>query len=132
MTVNQHLVKSLSLELEEEIEEVEEKPEEGLKEEAELPKEAEEVDWDALLEDQFDQNEYNSERTEYDPNWEVDREPQENRITAIPSLKEQLQEQLVLTDLDGVARKIGEFILGSLDERGYLACSTLDIANVRN
>jgi RNA polymerase sigma-54 factor len=118
------------LELEEEIEEIAEKPEEGLKEEAELPKEAEEVDRDALLEDQFDQSEYNSERTEYDPNWEVDREPQENRITAIPPLKEQLQEQLVLTDLDGEARQIGEFILGSLDERGYLACSTLDIAEV--
>ena len=118
------------LELEEEVEEVEEKPEEGLKEEEELPKEAEEVDLDALLEDQFDQNEYNSERTEYDPNWEVDREPQENRITAIPPLMEQLQEQLALTDLDEAERQIGEFILGSLDERGYLACSTLDIAEV--
>ena len=120
-----------SMELEEEIEEEEEKPDEGLKEEEELPKDDEEVDWDALLEDQFEQGEYNTERgNEYDPNWEVDREPQENRITAIPPLLEQLREQLALTHLDEGDRQIGEFILGSIDERGYLSCSTVDIAEV--
>lgn len=58
---------------------------EALKEEAEVPQNMEEqVNWDALLEDQFDRNSYNNESTEYDPNWEVDREPQENRITTLP------------------------------------------------
>ena len=71
----------------------------GLKEEEELPEDMEQIDWDALLEDQFDQGSYNSERTEYDPNWETDREPQENRITVIPPLVDQLREQLVLGDL---------------------------------
>ena len=68
--------------------------EEGIKEEEELPEDMEEVDWDALLDDQFDAGAYNSERTEYDPNWEADREPQENRITAMPPLLEHLYRQL--------------------------------------
>jgi RNA polymerase sigma-54 factor len=118
-----------SLELDEEREE--EKPaEEALKEEQELPKEADEVNWDALLDEQFDQGAYNTERSEYDPNWEVDREPQENRITTIPPLVQLLQEQLSLSDLEGDDRQIAEAIIGSLDEKGYLACSVEDIAAV--
>ncbi len=111
-------------------EEVEEPAEEveALKEEEELPQESEEVDWDALLDDQFDTGSYNSERTEYDPNWEVDREPQENRITAIPPLVEQLHEQLALGDLSIELREIGEYIIGNLDDRGYLGCSVEEIA----
>ena len=111
-------------------EEVEEPAEEveALKEEEELPQESEEVDWDALLDDQFDTGSYNSERTEYDPNWEVDREPQENRITAIPPLVEQLHEQLALGDLSIELREIGEYIIGTPDDRGYLGCSVEEIA----
>ncbi|MBM3277745.1 MAG: RNA polymerase factor sigma-54 [Candidatus Handelsmanbacteria bacterium] len=102
---------------------------EALKEEAEVPQNMEEqVNWDALLEDQFDRNSYNNESTEYDPNWEVDREPQENRITTLPPLVEQLQEQLILTDLGQEERQIAEFILGNIDERGYLTCPTAEIA----
>jgi RNA polymerase sigma-54 factor len=103
---------------------------EGLKEEEELPREAEEVDWDTLLGDQFDQGEYNSERTEYDPNWEVDREPRENRITAIPPLTAQLHEQLALSSISPIEREIGAYIIGSIDERGYLGCSTEDLAEM--
>ncbi|MEW6751724.1 MAG: RNA polymerase factor sigma-54 [Candidatus Latescibacterota bacterium] len=119
-----------NLELEEEAEETEETVEEALKEEQELPQELEEVNWDALLEDQFDQGSYNTERSEYDPNWEVDREPQEARITTIPPLVQRLRDQLALTDLDEEGRQIGEFIIGSLDDKGYLACSPAEIAQV--
>ena len=96
--------------------------EDGLEAEEDLPQEADEVDWSALLEDQFEQNDYNSERTEYDPDWELDRDRQENRITAIPPLYESLQEQLSLTDLAETERLIGEFIIGNIDEKGYLGC----------
>ena len=101
---------------------------EALGEEQELPQESEEVDWDALLDDQFDTGSYNSERTEYDPNWEVDREPQENRITTIPPLVERLHEQLALGDLSIELREIGAYIIGNLDDRGYLGCSVEEIA----
>jgi len=102
--------------------------EDGLKPEAEVPDPTARVDWEAFLADQYDQGAYNAERSEYDPNWEVDREPPENRITTIPPLSQQLLEQLGLCDLGDTDRQIGEFIIGSLDERGYLACSVAEIA----
>jgi RNA polymerase sigma-54 factor len=125
MELNPLLEESTELE---EAEEQEEKVDEGLKEEEELPQDLEEVNWEALLEEQFDQSSYNTERTEYDPNWEVDREPQENRITVARSLVQQLYDQLALTDLSVADREIGEFIIGNLDDRGYLACSTEELA----
>ena len=102
--------------------------EEGLKEEAELPEDSEEVDWDALLEDTFDQHSYNNDATEYDPNWEQDREPQENRITTLPPLLDQLRAQLTESELAGVDVEIAYFIIGNIDDRGYLSCTTAEIA----
>ena len=128
MELNPLLEESPSVE--EDSQEPEEGLDEGLKEEEELPREAEEVDWDTLLGDQFDQGEYNSERTEYDPNWEVDREPRENRITAIPPLTARLHEQLALSSLSPIEREIGAYIIGSIDERGYLGCSTEELAEM--
>ena len=114
---------------EEEEEELREREAEGIKEEEELPADMEEVDWDALLGDQFDASAYNSERTEYDPNWETDREPQENRITAMPPLLEHLYHQLgEVGDLGPEERAIAEYIIGNIDERGYVGCSLAEIA----
>ena len=113
----------------EEVEEVEEVETEGLQAEAELPQEAEEVDWDALLDDQFDQSAYNNDATdlEFDPNREQDREPQENRITTMPPLAEQITDQLIVSDLKGKDVEIAEFIIGNLDDRGYLMYSLEEI-----
>jgi RNA polymerase sigma-54 factor len=109
---------------------VEEGETEGLQEEAELPQETEEVDWDALLDDQFDQSAYNNDATdlEFDPNREQDREPQENRITTMPPLADQITDQLILSDLRGKDVEIAEFIIGNIDDRGYLTCSSNEIA----
>ncbi len=101
--------------------------EKALKDE-EVPEPTEEVDWGALLDDQLDQNSYNNENTEYDPNWEQDREPQENRITIMPPLVEMLQEQLLTSRLRGDDIGIAEFIIGNIDDRGYVTCSTQEIA----
>ncbi|MBI2505891.1 MAG: RNA polymerase factor sigma-54 [Candidatus Latescibacteria bacterium] len=132
MELNPLLEEGLEQKEEEEGEEAEEEEipsvVEALKEEAEVPQNMEQVNWDALLEDQFDRNSYNNESAEYDPNWEVDRESQENRITTIPPLIDQLQDQLILTDLGEEERQIAEFIIGNIDERGYLTCSTAEIA----
>ena len=84
--------------------------------------------FDTLLEDSFDQNSYNNEHTEYDPNWEQDREPQENRITTMPPLTDQLYDQLKITELEGQDVEIANFIIGNIDDRGYLTCTTHDIA----
>jgi len=117
-----------TLEQTEEAEEEEKSQDEGLEEEAELPDDFEDVNWDALLEDQFDANSYNNETAEFDPNWEQDREPQENRITTMPPLLEQLHEQLTLSELQGEDVEIADFIIGNIDDRGYLACSAEEIA----
>ena len=119
-----------AVELSEEGEEELREREEGIKEEEELPEDMEAVDWDALLGDQFDAGAYNSERTEYDPNWETDREPQENRITAMPLLLEHLYKQLgEIGDLGPEERAIAEYIVGSIDERGYVGYSLAEIAS---
>ena len=127
LELNPLLEESLE-QFEDQEEEQPEKEEEGIKEEEDLPQDMDEVDWDKVLDDQFDTGAYNSERTEYDPNWEVDREPQENRITAIPPLVDQLYEQLSLSDLDPEDREIAEYIIGNLNDRGYVGCSLEEIA----
>ena len=127
LEINPLLEESLE-QLEDQEDEQPAKEEEGIKEEDELPQDVEEVDLDAILDDHFDTGSYNSERTEYDPNWEVDREPQENRITAIPPLAEQLYDQLALSDLEPEDREVAEYIIGNLDERGYLGCMPAEIA----
>lgn len=118
-----------SMELEEEQEEEKEKADEALKEEEEVVADDFEdtVDWDALLEDQFDQNSYNND-TEFDPNWEQDREPQENRITTMPPLPELLQHQLSMSSLAGIDVDIAQSIIGNLDDRGYLTCTVEEVA----
>ncbi len=94
----------------------------------EVPEPTAEVDWDALLDDQLDQNSYNNEiGTEFDPNWEQDREPQENRITTMPPLSELLHEQLLISQLQGEDIDIADFIIGNIDDRGFLDCSTEEI-----
>ncbi|SVC11420.1 uncharacterized protein METZ01_LOCUS264274, partial [marine metagenome] len=128
MEVNPLLEESMELKEEEEKEE-KETADEALKEEEEVVQDDFEdtVDWDALLEDQFDQNSYNNE-TEFDPNWEQDREPQENRITIMPPLMELLHDQLAMSSLAGQDVEIAEFIIGNIDDRGYLTCSAEEIA----
>ena len=69
-----------------------------------------------------------NEVSEYDPNWEQDREPQQNRITTMPPLMEQLHEQLILSDLAGTDVEIAEFIIGNIDDRGYLTCSAEEVS----
>jgi RNA polymerase sigma-54 factor len=129
MELNPLLEESMEMDLDQDQDQEEEKPaEEGLKEEDELPQELAEDTFDAVLEDQFEQGDYNNERTEYDPNWEVDREPQENRITTIRPLVEELEDQLMLTDLTPQEREIADFIIGNFDGAGYLVCPVEEIA----
>jgi len=128
MEINPLLEDAAELEEGEGQEAEEEAPSDSLEEEAEVPESMDEVDWDALLDDQFDSSSYNNEVTEYDPNWEQDREPQENRITTRPPLMEQLYDQLTLSDLAGEDVEIAGFIIGNIDDRGYLSCTADEVA----
>ncbi|MFZ5626781.1 MAG: RNA polymerase factor sigma-54 [Bacillota bacterium] len=52
----------------------------------------------------------------------------ENFLTQGPTLVEHLLFQLNVSPLDPGEKEIGEFIIGNLDDNGYLTCSTEEIA----
>ena len=76
--------------------------------------------WNELLNDSG----YSVPRQEFDPNaeeWEYDG-------AARQSLEAELRGQLSLTDLNEDERKIGEYIIGNIDEDGFLQAQIEDIA----
>ncbi len=78
--------------------------------------------WNELLNDAG----YSVPRHEFDPNaeeWEYDGPGQE-------SLEAELHAQLSLTDLDAGDRKIGEYIIGNIDEDGFLQAQIEEIVSV--
>ena len=80
-----------------------------------------EIDWDAILnENDFD---YDNFQQEVD-----DREFYEQAPTNGRSLYEHLTEQLTLLTLDDEQRRIGEEIIGDIDDDGYLKSSVSEIA----
>lgn len=56
------------------------------------------------------------------------RDYRESLVTKTHSLQEDFAKQLALTFRDKESRRIGEFILGTLDESGYLESSPAEIA----
>jgi len=126
------LQQALKMELErnpmlEEVDEVEEVQElEDAKQEvgqteaepAEAEPKKEEIDWAELWPDNFDN--ITAPRTE-----DGDAEFYERVPITVKSLCEYLLEQLRLSDLDPQGLEIGDYLIGSLDENGYLQ-STID------
>ncbi|MCP4648160.1 MAG: hypothetical protein GY852_10595, partial [bacterium] len=114
----------------EETEELEETPEEDTKEEDEKDKEEEdelevgedEIDWEEYLEEGFDLGYSRSE--EFDPN----QERFEPTAVHVTSLEEQLNNQLAEKKLSDSAILLVRFIIGSLEEDGYLRLSLEQIA----
>jgi len=81
-----------------------------------------EEDWNEYL----NESGYSSPQEEFDPNvedWENDGASQK-------SLEDALREQLLLTDLSEDDRAIGEYIIGNIDEDGFLRSRVEDIADV--
>lgn len=81
-----------------------------------------EKQWNELLNDAG----YAAPRQEFDPNaeeWEYDGAGQQ-------SLEAELRAQLSLTDLDDEDRQIGEYIIGNIDEDGFLQAEVGDVAEV--
>jgi RNA polymerase sigma-54 factor len=93
--------------------------EEPVRIETETAKE-EEIDWDNFLTD--DQYHYRASRPSPEELVETPR-------AAVPTLAEHLDEQLRLQRLTDEEYKIGEFIIGSLSNDGYLTMSIEEIAD---
>ena len=95
---------------------------------AELPKETEkekdsfdEIDYDAYFQDYIEYG-YNPRMTE-----EHDEFPIENTLTRPPNLTDHLTWQLSMTDASPTTKEIGAFIIGNIDEDGYLRATTEEI-----
>ena len=111
----------------------EEKPEETAEDEK-----LEELEFDDnsdMADDKFDEEDWNeylndsgyvSTREEFDPNVEE----WDNQGASQISLEGSLKEQLLLTELTSDERQIGEYIIGNIDEDGFLNTPTEDIADV--
>ena len=98
--------------------------EEAAKEEAEATAEesAEEtpVDWDEYFKDGFK-----------DGTWEREHDDEdklERPTASIPTGQQEMTAQLSLVVEDELDRKIGEYLIGSLDEAGYLTCPLSEAA----
>ncbi|MFH1842799.1 MAG: RNA polymerase factor sigma-54 [bacterium] len=78
------------------------------------------VDWDEYFKDGF--------RTAANEQEFEDEDLLEKPPVFVPSGQQALSEQLMLTVADAADRKIGEYIIGCLNEDGYLACSLEEIA----
>lgn len=124
-------------EIEQETEESTEETEDSEEEEVEALDELEfeEADLDKLDKDQFDEEDwdhylnesgYSSPAEEFDPNLEdrnTDRPEQR-------SLEDTLLEQLMLTDLSEADRVIGEYLIGNIDEDGFLCSQIEDLSEM--
>jgi RNA polymerase sigma-54 factor len=91
----------------------EDSPEETANEEAEEPSEEDPIDWSDYIQDGLDRT--------YIPQTEVNPEFLEKVPVTRTTLAESLLEQLHFLSLSAGHMRIAEFLVGSLDERGYLS-----------
>jgi len=84
-----------------------------------------EIDWKEYL--QFQGKSYSAEELYLDDSNEASYE---NIITYSYKLKDHLLFQLNISHVDGETKRIGEYIIESLDENGYLTMSIEDMAKV--
>ncbi len=108
----------------EEVDPAEDQEEESAAEEsgdeAEPESEPEDVDWDEYFKDGFRDGTYEREHD--------DEDHLERPAVALPTGQQQMLDQLALAVDDDVDRRIGEYLIGSLNSDGYLACSLAEVA----
>jgi RNA polymerase sigma-54 factor len=108
-----------------ESEQAEQKTEEQEAKPAETDKEKDsfdEIDYDAYFQDYIEYG-YNPRMGE-----EHDEFPIENTLTRPPNLTDHLTWQLNMSDASPTTKEIGAFIIGNIDEDGYLRASVEEIA----
>ena len=101
--------------------EKENSPEETANEEAEEPSEEDPIDWADYIQDGLDRT--------YVPQSETSIEFLEKVPTVKSTLAESLLEQLHYLNLSATNLKTAEFLIGSLDDNGWLATPVADIAD---
>jgi RNA polymerase sigma-54 factor len=81
----------------------------------------EEIDYDAYFQDYIEYG-YNPRMTE-----EHEEFPIENTLTRPPNLTDHLTWQLMMSDASPRIKEIGQFIIGNIDEDGYLRATSEEI-----
>src|SRR5213592_787334 len=81
-----------------------------------------EIDYDAYFQDYIEYG-YNPRMGE-----EHDEFPIENTLTRPPNLTDHLSWQLSMSDASPVVKEIGTFIIGNIDEDGYLRATNEEVA----
>ena len=98
----------------------EDSPEETANEEADEPSDDDPIDWSDYIQDGLDRT--------YIPQSEVNPEFLEKVPVTRTTLAESLLEQLHFLSLSAEHMKVAEFLVGSLDERGYLSTPLLEVS----
>jgi RNA polymerase sigma-54 factor len=88
-------------------------------------KDSDNIDWEEYFQDCSDLDfiRFPREKREEETSFE-------NFVSSPPSLQEHLMMQLHLSNVSKIGFKIGEFLIGNLDKRGYLAISTREAAEL--
>jgi RNA polymerase sigma-54 factor len=100
-----------------EAETAEQKPEEEVKVETKEKDSFDEIDYDAYFQDYIEYG-YNPRMNE-----EHDEFPIENTLTRPPNLADHLSWQLAMSDASPQTKEIAGFLIGNIDEDGYLRAS---------
>ncbi|HUP19908.1 MAG TPA: RNA polymerase factor sigma-54 [Gemmatimonadota bacterium] len=124
MELEQHLKLELTANPFLEIQEMEEEYAEQEEVEEKVEEKEDEIDWEEILLDGFDSG-YRTASTRESPGEEFERVA-ETTLDLWDNLLEQLYQDPVFDDLD--LRRIGEEIIGNIDEDGYLTCGVEEIA----
>lgn len=118
--IEQELLENPVLERKEEAEKGE--PEETTPQESREQEDKFDIDWQEYFQDRSDLG-----YTQREHGGEAEQFGFENFLSQAPSLQETLLTQLSLTNLSKAERKIGEYIIGNIDEHGYLTCTLEEI-----
>ena len=96
--------------------------------------EARSEEWiDNVLQNEPGEQEYfdsDNDNTSYSQELQKKQAFKESLATYAPSLQEYLLQQLSLCGVGGAVYKIGEFIIGNIDENGYLQCTLAEIQEI--
>lgn len=102
---------------------VDQETDEPVEKAPEKENEKSDIDWEKYFEDAWESK---ADRT---VNRERENIRYENFVTAVPNLHDHLMFQLSMASLSKSERDVGEFLIFSMDDNGYLRCSIEEAAN---
>ena len=91
-----------------------------------LERDFDQADWNRYLQESYDLRGYN--HSEFENKEEGREEPRENRLTGRTSIWDMLLEQLRISSSDEEEWRIGEYIIGEINEDGFLETGVEEVS----